>query len=145
MEVQDTLRRAKEVLLNEGWTKGNARRTTKTGFAYCISGAISLVVEMDYADTHFIATTDKADAYMDAMSALACTLNPEVAKPRLYDSVIAFNDDHERTLDEVIELIDRAMEVSSEHTVAVSDSQERQPDDQDAQAPRSLALATTTS
>lgn len=127
MEVQDTLRRTKEVLLNEGWTQGHARTWTGEGFSYCISGAISQACVMPFVGSSFLQMHDeRASEYQAAIEALSQTLG-SFAIPSY--GIINYNDARGRTLDDMIELIDLTLArvVTDDHAaVAEEPHQEAQ-------------------
>ena len=93
--VLDVLVEARQLVLN-GWTQNSTRRVTPSGYAYCAAGAVGACVE------------STSDARHDAVRVLH-----EVASERPgFDgwSVATWNDTPGRTLAEVVDLFDDAID-----------------------------------
>ena len=130
MEPQVVLRSAKEILLSQGWIQGDEVRwnESKATYEYCLVGALGATVA--FRPGASVQWSDYKDAYQWLTRALD---SRESSWAWIYDSPIEFNDANDRTLDEVIELIDRAIalcaaekEKENDNTVALPDPQEGQ-------------------
>lgn len=104
-EVQDTLRGAKEVLLNEGWAKGRLVTLSVAGPRFCVSGAIARALDL-FGENWIVKEGPRASGiWNEVITELALTL--EARGPRV--RVVSWNDANDRTVDDVIELIDETL------------------------------------
>ena len=108
-EVRAILRRAKEILINEGWT----RREYQDVHGYCISGAIGHAFGHNDLQEGWCYRHGEEEIAGQALLALAAQLPKDFRSPAdllgAGIGVVKYNDSCQR-VDEVIELIDKALE-----------------------------------